>query len=57
MGPESPVDSVGGGLRYDAESGRYLFNWKSSKTWGGTCRKLYLRLDDGSEHTATFRFG
>jgi hypothetical protein len=57
IGAESPVESVGGGLRYDAEGERYLYNWKTSKSWGGTCRELYLRLDDGSEHTATFRFG
>jgi hypothetical protein len=30
--------------------------WKTSATWAGTCRELVLRLTDGSEHTALFRF-
>ena len=55
LGQETPVDTVGGGLRFSG--GRYLYNWKTAKSWAGTCRTLYLRLDDGSTHSADFRFG
>ena len=57
VGAESPVDSVGGGLRYEADGERYLYNWKTSKSWRGTCRELIIRLDDGTEHAGTFSFG
>ncbi len=42
--------------------GYYQWNWDTSKTWGGTCRRLRLDLGDrnpdGSPiyHTADFRF-
>jgi hypothetical protein len=40
---------------YDASSGLYQFNWKTQAAWVGTCRRLLLRLDDGTVHTADFR--
>ena len=33
-------------------TGRFL----KSKAWAGTCRQLTVKLIDGSEHTALFRF-
>ena len=43
-------------LTYDAASGRYHYNWKTQSSWSGTCRRLVLRLADGTEKTAEFRF-
>jgi microsomal dipeptidase-like Zn-dependent dipeptidase len=40
---------------YDPVSGRYQFNWKTDKAWAGTCRRLLVRLDDGTLHSAEFR--
>jgi hypothetical protein len=44
------------GLTYDAGSDRYQLNWKTQKSWTGSCRTLVLKLRDGSTHTAQFRF-
>ena len=44
------------GLTYDAGSDRYQLNWKTQKSWAGSCRTLVLKLRDGSTHTAQFRF-
>ncbi|MGH8468315.1 MAG: PxKF domain-containing protein [Gammaproteobacteria bacterium] len=30
--------------------------WKTSKAWAGTCRQLVVRLNDGTEHKASFKF-
>jgi hypothetical protein len=43
-------------LVYTAASGRYHYNWQTDKAWGGTCRKLTVRLTDGSDHVAYFNF-
>lgn len=53
---ELTVDNPGASVFfYDATSGGYQFNWKTEKAWAGTCRRLLVRLDDGSVHTADFR--
>ncbi len=36
--------------------GKYQVDWKTSRTWKGTCRTLVLVLSDNTEHTAFFRF-
>jgi uncharacterized repeat protein (TIGR01451 family) len=43
-------------LSYDASSDRYNYTWKSEPSWAGTCRMLTVRLIDGTEHTAYFKF-
>lgn len=43
-------------LSYHAGSGRYSYVWKTDKTWAGACRTLVIRLTDGTEHLAAFRF-
>jgi len=48
----SPGASV---FAYDPLTGQYQFNWKTDKGWAGGCRRLLVRLDDGSVHTADFR--
>ena len=40
---------------YDPASDQYQFNWKTDRAWAGSCRRLIVRLDDGSVHTADFR--
>lgn len=35
---------------------RYTYVWKTSPSWAGSCRKLVLKLADGSTHEALFRF-
>ena len=42
------------GLKYDAASGRYQYNWKTTKGVTG-CYQLQLGLKDGSVHTADFQ--
>jgi hypothetical protein len=36
--------------------GNYQFNWKTPKSYAGSCKTLKLDVDDGVEHTAEFRF-
>ena len=44
------------GLTYDAASGQYTYVWKTQKSWAGTCRQFTLRLTDGTDHIALFKF-
>jgi hypothetical protein len=47
-----PVDAIeeyatgSSGLRYQGD-GRWQFNWKTPKTYAGTCRVMYVRFDSG----------
>lgn len=43
-------------LVYDAATDRYIYHFKSRLGWRHTCKTLVLRLRDGSEHRALFRF-
>lgn len=53
---EETVTAGGSGLQFDPASLTYLYVWATQKAWAGTCRGLTLRLDNGSEHLAVFRF-
>jgi hypothetical protein len=56
-GPLAPIDTPGNsGLTYDQFQDQYSVNWKTSKAWAGQCRELVVRLTDGVDHTALFRF-
>src|SRR5262249_30184519 len=44
------------GLTYDAASGHYIYVWKTQKSWAGSCRQFTLRLTDGTDHIALFKF-
>jgi HYR domain len=44
------------GLSYDAASDTYTYVWKTEKSWEGTCRQLIVRLNDGRERVAFFKF-
>ncbi len=57
LGDDKPTVSPGNShLVYTAATGRYHYNWQTDKGWGGTCRKLTVRLTDGTDHVAYFRF-
>ena len=44
-------------LTYDPLTDTYVFKWKTDKNgWVNTCRKLTVRLIDGTTREAYFRF-
>ena len=43
------------GLQYNAD-GTWQFNWRTPKTYAGTCRVFSVNLADGSHMTAKFQF-
>ena len=53
---EGTVSSGGSSLSYDAGSDQYHYTWKTESSWAGTCRALVVTLNDGSTHTAYFKF-
>lgn len=53
---EETVTAGASGLRYDSASQRYIYVWKTQKTWATKCYKFVMRLNDGSEHYANFMF-
>ncbi len=46
----------GSGLSYDSQSDKYTYVWKTEKAWSGTCRRLVVRLVDGTFAEAEFSF-
>jgi predicted amidohydrolase len=50
------ITANGSGLSYDAASDTYTYVWKTDESWEGTCRQLIVRLNDGSERVAFFKF-
>jgi hypothetical protein len=53
---EQVVTASSSGLTYDATTDTYTYVWKTDKAWAGQCRELTVRLDDGTDHVAHFRF-
>jgi hypothetical protein len=45
-----------GGLQYDAVTDTYTYVWKTEKSWANTCRTLHVKLSDGIDHVAWFKF-
>lgn len=53
---EEIVTTPGASLfTYDSLTGLYQYNWKTEKSWAGTCRRLLVKLDDGTIHEANFK--
>ncbi|HJQ35019.1 MAG TPA: PxKF domain-containing protein [Pyrinomonadaceae bacterium] len=53
------VDTITAGsssLTYDPLNDQYVYVWKTDPSWAGTCRQLVVTLNDGSVHTAYFKF-
>jgi hypothetical protein len=45
-----------GGSSLTFSGGQYIYIWKTSSSWAGTCRQLVLTLNDCSVHVANFKF-
>jgi hypothetical protein len=43
-------------LSYDALTNTYQWNWKTEKSWAGTCRALILGFKDGTSHSVPVDF-
>ena len=41
---------------YRASIDQYTYVWKTDHEWTGSCRKLIVRLVDGTDHVAYFSF-
>jgi hypothetical protein len=54
---EQTVAAGSSSLSYDATTDQYTYVWKTDKAWAKTCRQLTVRLSDGSDHVAYFKFG
>jgi hypothetical protein len=61
--PDDPINDVqptetagGSGLTYDPTTDEYTYLWKTDRQWRKSCRQLLLRLTDGIDHKADFRF-
>ena len=44
------------GLKFDEAEQQFHYNWKTAKSWRGTCRKLTVTFIDGVSKWAFFRF-
>jgi hypothetical protein len=53
---QDTVTAGSSSLSYDAASDQYVYVWKTSTAWAGTCRQLVVQLNDGSVHRANFKF-
>jgi CheY-specific phosphatase CheX len=52
---EVPATNPGASqFSFDPITGLYQFNWKTDKAWANSCRRLLVRLDDGTVHSADF---
>jgi hypothetical protein len=53
---ESTVTVGNSSLSYSGGANQYTYAWKTDKAWGGTCRQLTMRLADGTDKVAYFKF-
>jgi hypothetical protein len=53
---EETVNAGQSSLVYDAVAGQYVYVWKTDKSWAGKCRRLDVKLNDGTTHSAFFKF-
>jgi uncharacterized repeat protein (TIGR01451 family) len=45
-----------GGSSLSFSGDQYNYVWKTESSWVGTCRQLVMTLNDGTVHTANFKF-
>lgn len=45
-----------GGSSLSFGGDQYNYVWKTNGSWAGTCRQLVITLNDGTVHTANFKF-
>jgi hypothetical protein len=55
-GIEVTVTAGSSSLSYDPSTDTYTYVWKTDKAWANKCRQLVVKLNDGTEHVAYFRF-
>jgi hypothetical protein len=55
IGSWEPTQSVPG-LQYDPIARQYIYNWKTSSAWAGSCRELDVILRDGRRLRTKVRF-
>ena len=53
---EQTVTAGSSSLSYDPATDTYTYVWKTENAWKNTCRTLIVKLSDGTEHMANFRF-
>ena len=54
---QAPTNLIeNGSLQYTARADNYIYAWNTDEVWAGTCRRLFLKLKDGTEHFADFEF-
>jgi hypothetical protein len=53
---EATVTAGSSSLSYDPSTGQYTYVWKMDKAWAGSCRQLIVKLRDGTQRVAYFRF-
>ncbi len=53
---EQTISASASGLSYNPASGQYIYVWKTSKAWAGTCRTLVVLLNDATRRVASFQF-
>ncbi len=53
---EETITTGNSSLSYDATNDQYIYVWKTDSSWAGTCRQLVVKLNDGTEHRANFKF-
>lgn len=57
IGTAQMISSPGtSSLSYNTSTDQYQINWKTDKSLSGTCQRLNVTLNDGSNHTADFQF-
>ncbi len=44
------------GYEYDATTDEYQYNWKTQRSYAGSCRQVTLTLADGTNYFANFQF-
>jgi extracellular elastinolytic metalloproteinase len=52
--PEEPAMPGNSGIKHKGD--QYQFNWKTSASWEGTCRKLTVRIPAAADGVAYFSF-
>jgi hypothetical protein len=52
---EETVTAGDSSLNYDADADQYIYVWKTDESWMG-CRRLEVKLKDGTSYFADFKF-
>ena len=53
---EETVAATANSITYAQADRRYVYVWKTDRSWAQSCRQFVLKLDNGSEYRANFTF-